>query len=128
MMNRNLNNIIFPQTTAGHYVYIETSSPRDVGEKARLTSPTIQVVTNETKCFRLFYHMYGDAIGSLKVYVIKVTEPLGSPLFSIMGIQGTDWALGQVMNIHVNLKIYFVNPIDTNLPAYGNVRVNLDTA
>lgn len=55
-------------TLAGHYIYIETSSPQRYNDKARLKSPVFQM-TNSGNCrMRLFYHMFGVNINSLRIY------------------------------------------------------------
>ena len=49
----------------GRYMYIEASSPRHNGDKARLVSKTYPATNNQCLSFR--YHMYGISIGTLKV-------------------------------------------------------------
>ncbi len=51
-------------------MYVETSWPRQPGDRARLITP---VIKSESKGCRLrfYYHMSGDDIGSLLVYVRK---------------------------------------------------------
>ena len=51
-------------------MYTETSWPRKQGDRARLNTP---VIKSESKGCRLrfYYHMKGDDIGSLIVYVRK---------------------------------------------------------
>lgn len=50
-------------------MYIETSRPRQDGDKARLLSPTFNMNSkssssnNPTYCFAFYYHMYGKHIG-----------------------------------------------------------------
>ena len=57
-------------TASGYYLYIEASSPRRPGDKARIISPTFKAITpsKSTCTLRMFYHMYGAQIGSLNVY------------------------------------------------------------
>ena len=61
----------------GHYMYVETSWPRKAGDRARLITP---VIKSESKGCRLrfYYHMRGDDIGSLLVYVRKSYNDLKS--------------------------------------------------
>ena len=50
----------------GYYIYIETSSPRVLGDVARLISPSI--LPSSTPVWLTFwYHMYGNTIGTLNV-------------------------------------------------------------
>jgi len=48
----------------GFYAYIETSSPRRGGERARILNGPFSGV----KCLHFYYSMYGDTIGSLIIY------------------------------------------------------------
>lgn len=49
---------------SGHYMYIETSSPRVAGNKAWLLSQTFNPTTTTT-CVSFWYHMYGQTIGMI---------------------------------------------------------------
>ena len=53
--------------STGHYVYIETSSPRVKGEFARLVSDRFKVDSGHNWCLNFWYHMYGNSVASLKV-------------------------------------------------------------
>ena len=47
-------------------MYIETSSPRVVGDNAKLE---LSVSGNgQLSCLKFYYHMYGDTMGTLNVY------------------------------------------------------------
>ena len=48
-------------------MYIETSSPRQPGEVARLISPRVDVAG--PSCLRFAYHMFGSSVGQLSVFV-----------------------------------------------------------
>ena len=67
---------------AGYYMYIEASLVRQ-GENAKLQ---VSVSGNgAAACLVFFYHMYGDAIGTLNVYS-------GNELvFIVSGNQGNYW-------------------------------------
>lgn len=53
----------------GFYTYIEASSPRKPGEKARLLSRNFDTMTANDKCYMTFYyHMLGRDMGTLTVY------------------------------------------------------------
>jgi len=52
-------------TGSGKYIYYEASSPVQKGEIARLTSVTLPA--NVQLCVRLWYYMWGDEMGYLKV-------------------------------------------------------------
>ncbi|EMP27934.1 MAM domain-containing glycosylphosphatidylinositol anchor protein 2 [Chelonia mydas] len=91
----------------GFYMYIETSRPRLEGEKARLLSPFFSVapknpygVTNTAYCFSFYYHMYGQHIGSLNVYLrLKGQTTIENPVWSSSGNKGQHWNQARV-NIH----------------------------
>ena len=49
-------------------MFIETSSPRSYGDKARLLfSPPSSLIGNFS-CLKFYYHMYGDTINQLNVF------------------------------------------------------------
>ena len=64
-------------------MYIETSSPRQQGDNAKLSSPKLQFSGN--MCLQFFYHMYGADMGELKV------EVNGVNVFSKSGDQTNTW-------------------------------------
>lgn len=66
-----------------YYMYIEASSPRKSGEKAKLSSPPL--VYSGPLQLKFMYHMYGSAIGRLKVDID------GSTKFLKQGNQGNKW-------------------------------------
>ena len=53
---------------SGKYLFIETSSPRVSGDKAKLYSSLISS-SSGAKCFTFWYHMYGSGIGQLNILV-----------------------------------------------------------
>ncbi|XP_013393211.1 MAM and LDL-receptor class A domain-containing protein 1 [Lingula anatina] len=79
---------------AGFYVYIETSGRKN-GDKARLTSPGLQVLGNQYKCLSFWYHMYGAHVNSLNVY-FKSGTTLGKAIWTKKGTQGNKWIQAQV--------------------------------
>ena len=66
-------------------MYIETSSPRRPGDKAKLvfTIPN----NGEMSCLSFYYHMYGASVGTLNVYNGK------SKVFNISGQQSNYWIM-----------------------------------
>ena len=65
-------------------MYIETSSPRVLGDHAKLNSPLLTFTGN--MCLTFFYHMYGLTIGKLNV-LINGTKTV----FSASGNKGNSW-------------------------------------
>lgn len=77
-------------TTVGHYVYIESSSPRKMGDAARLKSPVFSQSSNNCK-IRFYYHMYGADINSLNLYVENYETGPRSLLWTKNGSQADSW-------------------------------------
>ena len=64
-------------------MYIETSSPRRPGDKAKLV---VTVPNNgEASCLSFYYYMYGATVGTLNVYSGN------SKVFNISGYQSNNW-------------------------------------
>ncbi|XP_043930192.1 MAM domain-containing glycosylphosphatidylinositol anchor protein 2 [Protopterus annectens] len=86
-------------TKYGFFMYIETSRPREEGEKARLLSPLFNVApknpygaTNTAYCLEFYYHMCGKHIDTLNVYLqLKGQTTLDSPVWTLSGNQGSQW-------------------------------------
>lgn len=72
---------------------IETSLPTQSGDRARLESNIFDGTNGDPRCFRFWYHMYGDSIGTLNVYLFNGTFV---PLWSVSGNRGNNWYEGQV--------------------------------
>lgn len=93
---------------SGYYMYIEASSPRKINDTARLYSPVYSPSLSKS-CFIFWYHMYGSAIGSLRVYVKSETENLASlyPVWEKSGDQGNVWlkATVPIHPLHDNFQI-----------------------
>ena len=74
---------IFTRCFQGYYMYIETSSPRQQGDNAKLE---LYLPGNgELGCLTFYYHMYGADIGTLNVFSGKMT------VFNKSGDQGDMW-------------------------------------
>ena len=72
---------VFFQLVTGSYLFIETSSPRQSGDKATILTPYL----NDPQCMKFSYHMYGSHIGDLKIYANN------QRIFSKSGNQGNQW-------------------------------------
>ncbi|CAK8696661.1 unnamed protein product [Clavelina lepadiformis] len=78
----------------GYYIYIETSTPREQSDKARLISPIIHPQGKPKKCLRFWYHSYGSHIGKINAYKRSLDHTgsyLGSPLWYQGEDQGDQW-------------------------------------
>ena len=77
----------------GYYAYLESSSPAKPVQNTILSSELFNS-TGSGHCFLFFYHMYGNDIGSLNVYVNTST---GKELvWTQKGNKGKAWKNGQV--------------------------------
>lgn len=89
----------FGQNSSGYYLYLESSYPRTPGEIARLYSPAYSHLEGTSDaCFEFYYHAFGKAIGSLRVYVLEKSQTLSqlAPKWESIGDQGDVWLKGQV--------------------------------
>ncbi|XP_066536221.1 MAM domain-containing glycosylphosphatidylinositol anchor protein 1 [Hoplias malabaricus] len=93
-------------TKEGYYMYIETSRPRQKGDKARLLSPLYNVTAARgpsgsgrvPHCISFFYHMNGKHIGTLNVLLrVKSIATVDSLVWTLSGHQGPNWRKASVM-------------------------------
>lgn len=62
------------------------------GRLARIRSPVMAATTGESNCLILWYHMYGQGVGTLSVYMRKPDELITEdPLWSMTGNRGDKW-------------------------------------
>ncbi|XP_033751987.1 MAM and LDL-receptor class A domain-containing protein 1-like [Pecten maximus] len=95
-------------TTAGHYVYMESSNV-PVNMTTHLITPAMSA-TSGPVCVRFYYHMYGRNIGALNVFVTASnTDPSqkGRAVWTRNFNQGNIWHLGQA-TITPNGQYYVV--------------------
>lgn len=78
----------------GHYLYMETSGLKPKGWKAWLIGPPISPQSG--KCFQFWYHMYGNSIGQLNVYLLTTKTVPSVPAWSRSQNQGNQWYIAQV--------------------------------
>ena len=73
-------------------MYIETSYPRIVDEAAQLISAPFKPVTGSNTCtLRFFYHMFGDHVNELNVWV-KISANSLAPMTKVWGKKGKYWS------------------------------------
>lgn len=73
-------------------MYIDASS-RKSGEYARLLTPVMPKTS--AKCFEFWYHMFGSAVGSLKLRK-RTGSSVGVRIWSRSGNQGDEWLAARV--------------------------------
>ncbi|XP_042189083.1 MAM domain-containing glycosylphosphatidylinositol anchor protein 1 [Callorhinchus milii] len=91
---------------SGYFMYVETSSPRSAGDKARLISPLYNVTAKRRfggqsvsvlHCVRFYYHMYGKHIGTLNVWVRALqSNTVEVQVWTLSGNQGNQWKQANV--------------------------------
>ncbi|XP_071417344.1 MAM and LDL-receptor class A domain-containing protein 1 [Pithys albifrons albifrons] len=78
-------------TARGHYIYMESSEPRQFQDKAVLLSPLFNPSVNGTCVFRFHYHMFGKQVYKLSVFQRTASNALGWLLWYKFGNQGNRW-------------------------------------
>jgi hypothetical protein len=78
-------------TGGGNYLYIETSSPRLLGDAAVVYSPNIDLSTLTVGQLRFFHHMYGATTADLTVEISDNGGLTYDTLFNQFGDQGNQW-------------------------------------
>ena len=80
-------------TSKGHFMYIESSWPRQWGEKARLESEVLPPTTGQ--CMQFWYNMNGAHINKLSV-LLNVVEESETRVWSFGANKGDKWLQGQI--------------------------------
>ncbi|XP_027514472.1 MAM and LDL-receptor class A domain-containing protein 1 [Corapipo altera] len=78
-------------TVRGHYIYMESSGPRQFQDKAILLSPLFNPSDNGTCVFRFHYHMFGKQVYKLSVFQRTMSNTRGWPLWYKFGNQENRW-------------------------------------
>ena len=92
-------------------MYIETSYPRVLGEKAILQSPEFHKAPRKSHCrLRFYYSMNGASVGSLAVVLRYTNGNFQTTLMNVTGNQGNSWlrasfAIATSQNFRVGKKI-----------------------
>ncbi|XP_050391165.2 MAM and LDL-receptor class A domain-containing protein 2 [Patella vulgata] len=81
-------------TGGGSYIYIEASNQVE-NDKARIESPEI-IQPTSTQCLSFWYHMYGNTMGDLNVYIKTNQAGLGDAVFTRAGDMGDVWKQGYI--------------------------------
>ena len=104
---------------SGHYMYIETSSPRVQGDLARLSSPAFTF--RGATCITFFYHMYGATTGRLEVTVN------GRNVFSANGNKGKSWLEASInLNLQGNYPVRNISIVVKLVVARGKMTCAAD--
>ncbi|CAH1245320.1 MDGA1 [Branchiostoma lanceolatum] len=91
---------------SGFYMYIETSSPRQPGDVARMISPRVD--TNALSCLRFAYHMFGRDTGTLNVLVDNGLTRTGlRQVWHTTGEQGNVWNQARLDVTGISVQVVF---------------------
>ena len=81
----------------GGYVYLEASAPTVQGDEAQLISPFIFVSPEHIYCLSFWYHMNGNAVGALQIFLTERGYRTNRKLvWSRTGAQPIGWNLAEV--------------------------------
>ncbi|KAF7668436.1 hypothetical protein LDENG_00014610 [Lucifuga dentata] len=80
-------------TPSGHYYYLSSSDVDVTGQTAKMSSPVYPA--EKGGCVQLWYHMYGQGMGTLNVYQQSEEGGQQALLFSQTGDQGLLWRSAQ---------------------------------
>lgn len=75
---------------AGKYVYIETSFPSSLGDRAQLKSRVIDPSCKPCS-FNFWYSMFGSTINTLSVSLQPVNGNKSQTIWTLSGNQGSGW-------------------------------------
>ena len=56
---------------AGAYVYLEASAPALEGDEAQLITPFVFMSPDTAYCLSFWFHMFGEGIGALQVFITE---------------------------------------------------------
>ncbi|CAF4504938.1 unnamed protein product, partial [Didymodactylos carnosus] len=92
------------------YIFIESSLPQALCDRAGLMSPLIlrPTTTSGAQCFSFFYHMHGIGIGSLLIWTIENTTASAKEtlIWQQNGAQGNEWLIERI-NLWPTEDYYF---------------------
>ena len=91
-----MSDMTYLSSDNGTYIYAETSSPRQPGDKAILVSQQIPANTRPGNCIIFWYHMYGAHVSVLNMYIQTGSGALPKPTWTRNGTQGNEWKKGMV--------------------------------
>ena len=102
---------MFPLSFLGHYLYIESSSPRRNLDKAILISP---VIPAGQACLKFYYHMNGKDIGKLKLKLFSNNSYVKGTPWRKRGNQGNQWKEAKIsISINRPYQVYTLHLEET---------------
>ncbi|XP_033095243.1 MAM and LDL-receptor class A domain-containing protein 1-like, partial [Anneissia japonica] len=80
-------------TLQGFYIYIEASL-QNLNDTARIW--TLSYPATNGTCIEWFYHMYGNTVNTLNVYIVNTADTVGTLAWTRRNDQGNLWRHGQI--------------------------------
>jgi len=93
----------------GKYIYIETSSPRNPGDPARLEGPWMR----GPQCMTFYYHMRGSTMSCVIIYIRSMATYRYKLVWLKSEDRGDHWIPGQI-SINTT-EIFQVSSFELNL-------------
>ena len=83
--------------TLGYYFYMDVTGAR-TGDFARTLTSTILGTAHLCSNIVFYYHMYGEDIGSLNLYLVSEPPPYeyDNPIWGLAGNQGNKWKRAEI--------------------------------
>jgi len=107
---------------------LKASSPQLQNDKARLISPTYSGTSSSGICFKFWYHLYGQSIGSLNVW-LRQNNQLKTNLWTRTGNFGNFWRLGLVtVKSSADFEIVLEGVVGSSFTGYLFASTNLTFA
>ncbi|XP_076802493.1 MAM and LDL-receptor class A domain-containing protein 1-like [Clavelina lepadiformis] len=110
-------------TAQGYSAFLDTSAGAS-GNKAWLISETFDVQSGTERCVTFWYHMYGNGVGSLNLYVAtsQASRP-STPIWSVPGSQGNLW-LQQQLKVTATADFWLVFEATIGTTASGDIALD----
>jgi hypothetical protein len=81
----------------GNFIHAESNHPLRFGDRALFISPPFPpTLRNKGLCMKFAYHMYGDGIGNLSVFMRQHISSRDSLIWKVSGDRGNAWQAAQV--------------------------------
>nr|QNH72426.1 toxin candidate TRINITY_DN37054_c0_g1_i2 [Pachycerianthus maua] len=105
----------------GSYMYLESSSPLQPGQTARLKTNWLEPVSS--RCLQFAYHMYGATTGTLRVKMIDYVSFTQTTLWTLSGDQGNAWHTAKA-DISSENKYYLIIEAEKGSSYTGDIAID----
>ncbi|KFB46808.1 AGAP011974-PA-like protein [Anopheles sinensis] len=113
------------QPKAGHFMIVD-SAEQFTNETARFISPLYEPELSIGACFQFYYHMYGETVGSLKVYVKPMTSDLYDlkPSLVLEGNQKNVWHEANIQIPKQSKRFQIVFEASIGMPYKSDIAID----